>query len=941
MALLKQVNTSGGDPRPWFAALLGMYLVCGLMFLGFARTPWQVVLVVGTAAMADFLANLVFRKRREFPWSGLITGCGLALLLDYGSNAWLPMLPPLLAIGSKHLFTLNGKHVYNPALFGVISGMLLGGGLISPAPAYQWGGTWAVTLFLAGLAMVVFLRKIERGWLVGSFLVFYIAQTAFRVWVMRHHVPAEAIWLGTLTAPAFFLFVFYMLTDPATSPAKKGTQIGIAAAITVADLAFHFMQGYYTLFFAAFTVQTLRFLWGWMKARGFPESRVLVRKAVLASVLLGVAFALDRTPRGVTEDPGFAFVEHEIFPSQLGTTLTDIDPRLQHVGKWILSVGDAAAVADVDNDGLQDLFLTQPMKRAEDRCALFRNTGNLVFERIPLPELDAIRADPAKYGLPSCAVFADIDNDGDQDLFLGMGFGRSRLFRNEFVETGKIAFTDITGEAGISGHHTCLAAMFFDADRDGDLDLLLGNSMTPYLPDYETPTPLNPFRLPQPEYEGDRRMFHFMHASWHKAENGGLNEFYRNRGDGTFVKEDIRKLGMPQTHWTLALNSADFDGDGWQDIYAASDFGPDDLYLNEKGKGFRRIEGPHFGSVGKDTYKGMNASIADFDRNGTPDIHVSNVHAPLQAEGSLLWMTERRADGSVAFRNEAAARGALNPKRFGWGAGVADLDLNGWPDMVQANGMVDAKMDKGYGKSRDYWYVNGQVARSDPSVHAYADKWGDTRGHTIWGTQGNRVLLNREGIFHDASVIAGLTELGNARGVALADFDNDGDADLVVTRQFDPVSFYENRRTSPGSWIGFEIRGNGKTVPRDAVGSVIELTQGGKKWRVDVLNVSGFSAQGDRRIVIGLAGDGSPVSGKILWTDGTWENIGPLDGRMYHKVPNIDGAVMRVLPTPSSLGCDQFDFGKVGLVTGEVGGGEREIEDGGMSTDEENRNGFE
>jgi hypothetical protein len=146
------------------------------------------------------------------------------------------------------------------------------------------------------------------------------------------------------------------------------------------------------------------------------------------------------------------------------------------------------------------------------------------------------------------------------------------------------------------------------------------------------------------------------------------------------------------------------------------------------------------------------------------------------------------------------------------------------------------------------------------------------------------VLLNHQGTFNDASEVAGLTELGNARGVALADFDNDGDADLLITRQFDPESFYENRRSSPGSWIGFEIRGNGKTVPRDAVGSVLELTQGGKKWHVDVLNVSGFSAQGDRRIVVGLAGDGSPVRVKVKWTDGSEESFGPFLPSAYHQI---------------------------------------------------------
>lgn len=871
------------DPRPWFALLLGVYLACGLGFLGFGRSPWQALLTIATAVAADALGNRLLRRREGFPWSGLITGCGLCLLLDYGSSPWLPMLPPLLAIGSKHLFTVRGRHAYNPALFGLIASMALGGGLVSPAPAYQWGGTWAVALFLVGLSAVFVVPKIGRGWLIGSFLVFYTLQTALRAWIMRFHVPAEAIWLGTLTAPSFFLFTFYMLTDPATSPKTRGGQIGIAAAITVLDLLFHLRHSYYTLFFAAFTVQTARLLWGWAKYCRVWRPRLLLQRGALAVVLGGIGLLLARTPAEITADPGFVWVEKDLFPSTQGTVLTDIDPRIQHVGKWVLSVGDAAAVADVDGDGLQDLFLTRPMKQAADRCTLYRNLGGLRFERCELPALEPLRQDPATWGLPSCAVFADIDNDGDQDLLVGVGFGTSRLLRNDLKETGQLGFTDITAEAGIRGHHTCIAALFFDADRDGDLDLLLGNSMTPYLPDYSTPTPLNPFHLPPPEYPGDRRMFHFMHSSWHLAANGGLNRFYRNRGDGHFDEEDIAALGMPETHWTLALNSADFDGDGWPDIYAASDFGPDDVYLNEGGRHFRRIEGPHFGSIGRDTYKGMNASIADFDRNGTPDIYISNVHAPLQAEGSLLWMTERTAHG-VLFHNEAARRGALNPQRFGWGAGPADLDLDGWTDLVQANGMVDDHMDRRFDQPHDYWYVNGQIARSDPTVHSYADRWGDMRGYSIWGEQANRVLLNRGGIFHEAATVTGLGERGNARGVALADFDNDGDADLVLTRQFDPVRFYENHRTKPAAWIGFQLAGDGVAVNRDATGAVLEADRHGEKWRCDILNVTGFSGQGDRRVVIGLGSDPSPVHLSVLWPDGARQDAGTFESGRYHRI---------------------------------------------------------
>lgn len=577
-----------GDPRPWFALLLGVYVLCGLGFLGFGRTPWQAGLTVATAVAADFVLNRLLRQRGGFPWSGLITGLGLCLLLDFGSNVWLPILPPLLAIGSKHLFTVQGKHVYNPALFGLMAGMVLGGGLVSPAPAYQWNGTWAVGLFLVGLSLVLVMPKIGRGWLVGSFLVFYTIQTAFRAWVMRHHVPPEAIWLGTLSAPAFFLFTFYMLTDPATSPAKRGAQIGIAAAITVIDLGFHFRSSYYTLFYAAFTVQSARFAWALIKHRPLLARKALAGRAALAGSLVGVAWLVDQTPRGVTVSPGFVWVERETFPSRQGRVLDEIDPRLRHVGKWILSVGDAVAVGDINGNGLMDVFLTRPMKRSEDRCALYLNKGN--------------------------------------------------------------------------------------------------------------------------------------------------------------------------------------------------------------------------------------------------------------------------------------------------------LDLNGWPDMVQANGMVDDSMDRRFPKPRDYWYVNGQIARSNPEVHAYADRWGDMRGHSIWGWQANRVLLNRGGTFHEAAGITGLTRLGNTRGVALADFDNDGDADLILTRQFDSVLFYENRRSKPGSWVGFKVSGDGVTVNSDGVGTVLEVSRGAERWHATVLNVTGFSAQGDRRIVIGLDGDPAAVRLDVRWPDGSRDSRGTFESGQYHDI---------------------------------------------------------
>src|SRR5262249_5036155 len=300
------------------------------------------------------------------------------------------------------------------------------------------------------------------------------------------------------------------------------------------------------------------------------------------------------------------------------------------------------------------------------------------------------------------------------------------------------------------------------------------------LPDYPRPTPLNVFRLPPAEYPGDRRMLHFMHNGWHDADNGGLNALYRGLPRGRFEKLDVRSLGLPQTHWTLAAGCGDLNRDGWTDLYLASDFGPDDLYLNEHGHGFRRIAGRWYGDVGKDTYKGMNSTFADFDGNGWLDVYVSNNHHALQAEGSLLWMTRPSRDPFVPeFHDEATARGALNENRWGWGAAAGDLDLDGWPDLVQANGMVDDRLDRRYKDHKDYRYVNHKLMQAGPEIHTYADMWGDLRGRTLFPNEARRAYLNLgardPGEFVDVARQIGIADPDCSRGVVLADLDNDGD----------------------------------------------------------------------------------------------------------------------------------------------------------------------
>lgn len=904
------------DARIPFAAILTLYGVLGFCFFGFNRSPWQMATIVVSGSVLDAGLGWLLRREKVVPLSGYISCCSLALLLNYSHSSWLLLLPVWLTIGSKYVLTYEGRHVFNPSMFGVATSLLLTRELITAAPAYQWAnGEIALSAFIIMAALVLFFFRVGRTWLVLSFLGFYALQTGLRAYILRHHLPPEVLFLGTLGAPAFFIFTFYMITDPGTSPKTPRGQVLFALALTLVDLVLHLKESVFTFFYAALTCATARFLFLhgralWQRGprayfAGLFSPGPLKRVAAVGGLgaALAAGYALAVTPGALNRPLPFHMERMEASRTGLGSTmgdvLTRVDPRVLHVAKWVLSVGDAVAAGDFDGDGKLDLFLTNPLKSDGDRAALFRNLGDFRFERVKVPALEHIALSYTAEGAAAGGTFVDYDGDGDMDLAIAVAFGPSKLLRNMLRETGTASFEDVTTKAGMGDHSVSMAVTLLDYDRDGILDLFVANALTTHLPDYDKPTPFNFFKLPPPEYPGDRRMLRFFHNGWHNADNGGLNVLYRGRGDGTFEKLDSAAMGLKETRWSLAVSTVDLNHDGWTDLYIANDFGPDEVYLNEQGKHFRRIQGKLFGEIGKDTYKGMNATVADFDRNGWLDVYVSNVHHALQAEGSLLWMVSPGKDDPFVpeFKDEATFRGALNERRFGWGAAAGDLDNDGWPDLVQANGHLDDRLDHLYDSGRkDYWYVNHKLMQSGPEVHTYADKWGDIRGRVIYPNEPRRAYLNLgdegPGHFVDVAKELGLDDPDNSRGVLLADLDNDGDLDAVITNQHGPVSVYRNDlRDGAGKdaahFVALTLVGDGQRTTRSAVGSrvVVSYDEGGKHVEQvqEVGLMGGLSASADPRLHFGLGHHAGPVTATIHWYGGEVQTV-KLEADRYHVI---------------------------------------------------------
>jgi hypothetical protein len=489
---------------------------------------------------------------------------------------------------------------------------------------------------------------------------------------------------------------------------------------------------------------------------------------------------------------------------------------------------------DYDNDGDLDLYLVQSQmlgkgKTVED--ALFPPKGPLKdrFYRNDLtvgPDgqrtlrftdvTEQTGIDVRTYGMGVAA--ADIDNDGFVDVYR-TGLTEGVLLHNN----GNGSFTDVTAKSGTANKGGWgVSASFVDIDRDGWLDLYVGNYLLYTIEgdidclsvtgqhDY---CPPNSYR-PQPD------------------------KLYRNRGDGTFM--DVTRTALEGGAYgpALGVSTADFNNDGWLDIYVGNDGMPNQLWMNQQNGRFRDLAFLNGAAVNGqgNSEASMGIDAGDYDNDGDEDIFVTNWLAQM----NILYQNT----GNAVFEDRKAASGLGPPSlaKTGFGTAWFDYDNDTWLDLIAVNGSVSM--------------IEAQARAKDPFPLKMLNQ--------LYRNLGN-------GRFEDVSADGGepFKLLDVSRGAAFGDIDNDGDIDVVVGTASGPTRLFINNVGARNHWLGLRLAGVGG---RDMIGAGVSIhrASGPALWR-RARSDGSYASANDPRVLVGLGTSSDPVTVRVQWPDGKME----------------------------------------------------------------------
>jgi hypothetical protein len=492
------------------------------------------------------------------------------------------------------------------------------------------------------------------------------------------------------------------------------------------------------------------------------------------------------------------------------------------------------ALFDYDNDGDLDVYLVQGQRLANDERPgnveapaseamgdrLYRNdltvapdgTRSLTFTDVT----DQSGIHVTTYGMGVAA--GDIDNDGWVDLYL------TRLGPNVMLHNnGNGTFTDISRQSGTDDPAWGVSAAFVDIDRDGRLDLYVGNYLAWSLESDKGCTTITG----QPDYCPPA------------AYRPVADRLYLNQGGGTFRDISAQSGIARESGAALGVSTADFDGDGWMDIYVANDSTENVLWMNQHNGSFRNtalLNGVAIDAAGY-AEASMGVDAGDFDNDGDEDLFIANI----TSEGHTLYVN----DGAGGFE-ERGARSGLRPASLpytGFGAAWFDADNDGWLDLLTANGAV--RLLDGF--------------KASPGVNSLS--------------QHLQVFRNlADGRFEDVSARAGkvFQVPGVGRGAAFGDVDNDGDIDVLIGNNNGPVQLLINQGSPGRHWLGVRVTSAGPA--RDMLGARVGLVRsdGRTLWRRARADGS-YASASDPRVHFGLGASSDAASIQVVWPDGRAE----------------------------------------------------------------------
>jgi len=552
-----------------------------------------------------------------------------------------------------------------------------------------------------------------------------------------------------------------------------------------------------------------------------------ILRTICPSPLLGQSSPAHKQVEGKQESPlGVAFVDIAREAGFKARTIFGGEKK----NKYLLeTTGCGIAFYDYDNDGWLDIFVVNGWRLEgfpagqEPTCHLYKNNRDGTFTDVTR------HAGLARSGWGQGVCIGDYDNDGYEDLFITY-YGKNALYHNN----GDGTFTEVTDKTGVGGKGTRwnTGCAFVDYDRDGHLDLFVANYI-----DLDLKT------APVPEsgpclYKG------VMVACGPPGLKGGRNILYHNNGDGTFT--DVSEAcGITATTGTYGLGVlvADFDNDGWPDIYVANDSTGSTFYQNRKNGKFEDVAvlaGVAFSPDGK-PQAGMGVSAGDYDHAGRLDIVKTNF------AGDTHSLYRNLGDGNF---EDATFRSGLgtNTKYLGWGCGFFDMDNDGWLDILVCNGHVYPEVEK------------------LTTEAGYAER---------------KLLYRnlRNGHFEDVSLLAGqgISEPVAARGCAFGDFDNDGDLDIVVNTVNDFPQLLRCDSSTGNNWI--KIRTIGTKSNRSGIGARIKCVcripelQKPMEQIDEVRSGGSYLSQNDLRIHFGLGKARRADLIEIYWPSGAVDTL--------------------------------------------------------------------